>query len=68
MEKVSFDFSKAEYIRICDEAMLSDLQKQLLEDKIKGLSITAMSMKHHMSPETVSRQIRKIKKRILKVI
>jgi len=68
MEKVSFDFSKTEYLHICEEAMLSDLQKQLLEDKIKGLTIVEMSMKHNVSPETVSREIKKIKKKILKVI
>ena len=68
MEKISFDFSKTEYLHICEEAMLNDLQKQLLEDKIKGLSLVEMSMKHNVSPETVCRQMKKIKKRILKVI
>ena len=68
MDKVIFDFTKAEYIRICDEAMLSDLQKELFEDKIKGLTMIEMSIKHNISPETVKRQIQKIKKRILKVL
>ncbi len=68
MDKVKFDFTKAEYLRICDEAMLSDLQKELFEDKIKGLTVIEMSMKHNVSPETVKRNIKKIKKRILKVL
>ena len=68
MDKVNFDFTKSEYIRICEEAMLSDLQKELLEDKIKGLTIVEMSMKHSISPETIKRQMQKIKKRILKII
>lgn len=68
MDKVKFDFTKAEYLRICDEAMLSDIQKELFEDKIKGLTIIEMSIKHNTSPETVKRQIQKLKKRILKVL
>jgi len=68
MDKIKFDFTKTEYLRICDEAMLSDLQKELLEDKIKGLTIVEMSMKHSISPETTKRQIQKIKKRILKIV
>ncbi len=68
MDKVSFDFTKTEYLHICEEAMLSDLQKELLEDKIKGLSIIEMSQKHSISPETVSRQIKKMKDRMLKIL
>lgn len=68
MDKVNFDFTKAEYLRICDEAMLSDLQKEIFEDKIKGLTLVQMSMKHNISPETVKRQVQKVKKKILKVI
>lgn len=68
MEKVSFDFSKTEYLHICEEAMLNDLQKQLLEDKIMGLTIKEISMKRGASPEKVYREIKKMKKRILKVI
>ena len=68
MDKVSFDFTKSEYLHICEEAMLSDLQKALFEDKIKGLTIIEMSMKHSVSPEKAKREIQKIKKRIFKVI
>ena len=68
MDKLSFDFTKTEYLRICEEAMLSDLQKELLEDKIKGMTIVQMSMKHNVSTDVVSRNIRKIKNKILKMI
>ena len=68
MDKVSFDFTKTEYLHICEEAMLNDLQKKLFEDKIKGLTIIEMSMKHNISPETVKRNIKNIKKRILRII
>ena len=68
MNKICFDFTKTEYLRICDEAMLSDLQRELLEDKIKGLTIIEMSMKRNVSPEKVKREIGKIKHKILKII
>lgn len=68
MDKIKFDFTKTEYLRICDEAMLSNLQRELLEDKIKGLTIVEMSMKRGASPEKVKREIKKMKKKIFKVI
>lgn len=65
---MDFDFTKTEYLHICEEAMLNELQRKLLEDKIKGLTIIEMSIKHNTSPETVKREMKKIKKRIFKVI
>ena len=68
MEKVVFDFTKTEYEHICEEAMLNDLQRELLKDKIKGMTLVEMSIKHNISVETAKRQMAKIKKRILRVI
>lgn len=68
MDKLSFDFTKTEYLRISEEAMLTDLQKKVFEDKIKRLTITEMAQKHNVSPETVSRTIKQMKDRILKVL
>ena len=67
MDKITFNFTKSEYLKICDEAMLNDLQCKLLEDKIKGLTLVQMSMKHNVSIETVKREIKKIKNRLLKI-
>ena len=67
MDKVTFNFTKSEYLKICDEAMLNDLQCELLEDKIKGLTLVQMSLKHNISIETVKREIKKIKNRLLKI-
>jgi len=68
MDKISFDFTKTEYLRISEEAMLTELQKKLFEDKIKRLTIKEMAQKHNVSPETVSRNIKQMKDRILKVL
>lgn len=67
-DRLKYDFSKTEYLYLCEEAMLNDIQKQLLEDKIKGLTIIEMSIKHDLSPETINRYIKKMKNKILKVI
>lgn len=68
MSRFCYDFSRTEYNYICEEAMLNDKQKQMLEDKIHGLSTIQMADKYHDSPETIKRQIKKIKNKILKVI
>ena len=68
MDRLSYDYTKAEYLRICEEAMLPDLQKELLEDKIRGLTITEMSMKRGASPEKVKRELKKMNRRIRRVI
>lgn len=68
MDKLSFDFTKTEYLQICEDAMLSDLQVKLFEDKIKGLTQIEMSLKHGISLETTKREMKKIKNKILKVL
>lgn len=68
MRRFKYDFTKTEFLNICEEAMLNDLQKELLNDKIKGLSITEMSIKYNMSKETINRHIKKLKNKIMRVI
>ena len=68
MSRFCYDFSRTEYNYICEEAMLNDIQKQIFEDKIKGVSIIEMSFKYNVSPETIKRHVKKIKNKILKVI
>lgn len=68
MDKITFNFTKSEYLKICDEAMLNEFHCKLLEDKIKRLTITEMAQKHNVSPETISRNIKQMKDKILKVL
>lgn len=63
-----FDFTREEYELIKDKAMLNEELSQILEMKIKGYSITRISMELHISERTVSRRIRQLKKKIMKVI
>lgn len=43
-----FDFTKSDYERICQECMLDDEYKKLLEYKIKGYSIVKMADEQDM--------------------
>lgn len=63
-----FDFTKEEYELIKDKAMLDDELSQILEMKIKGYSITKMALELHTSERTISRRVKKLKKKIMKVI
>lgn len=68
-ENVSkLDFTKQEYEYFCEECMFNPLQRAILEDKIKELSIVEISMKHNISTSKVEREVRKIRNRILRVI
>ena len=63
-----FDFTKEEYELIKAKAMLNEELSAILEMKIKGYSITKMAIELHTSESTISRRIKKLKKKIMKVI
>lgn len=63
-----FDFSKTEYLKICDECMLNEEYCKLLEMKIKGCSRVKMAMELNVSEPTLDVMIRKLKKKIKKML
>lgn len=63
-----FDLTRKEYEQIKSKAMLNEELSQILEMKIKGYSITRISMELHISERTVNRRIRQLKKKIMRVI
>lgn len=63
-----FDFTRDEYNKIVDKCMLNDELSQILEYKIKGYSITKISMEMNMSERTVNRRVKQIKNKIMKSI
>lgn len=65
---LSFDFNKNEYNIIKDKLMLNEEMSKILELKIKGYSITKISLEMNMSESTVSRRIKQLKKKIMKII
>jgi len=63
-----FDFTKEEFEDISKRAMLNDELTKIFEMKIKGYSITKMSMELNMSERTVNRRIKELKKKIYRVL
>ncbi len=63
-----FEFTKTEYLQICEELMLNDDYKKLLEMKIKGYTRTKMADELHISTDTLDVMIRKLKKKITKIL
>ena len=63
-----FDLTKSEYEKICDELMLNEEYKKLLEMKIKCYTRTKMADELHISIDTLDKMIQKLKKKIMKII
>ena len=63
-----FEFNKSDYERICDECMLDEEYKKLLEYKIKGYSIVKMADELNCSQARVSVMVNKLKKKIRRII
>lgn len=65
---VRFEFTKSELEEISDKALLSPLQKNLIEYRIRNYSIIEMSMKEHKCEATIKKELHKAVKKIEKVI
>jgi DNA-binding Lrp family transcriptional regulator len=65
---MSFEFTREEFESISKRAMLNDELIKIFEMKIKGYSITKMSMELNMSERTVNRRIKELKKKIFRVL
>ena len=63
-----FNFDKEELKKLTDKVYLTDIQKRIIEYRIKEYSITKMAMLEHCSESTINREIKKIKNKIKKVI
>lgn len=67
-EGIKFDFTLKEYQYFCEQCMFSELQEKILEYKIRECSNIEISMKLHIGEATVTREVAKIKKKILKIL
>lgn len=63
-----FEFTREEFEEICKKAMLNEELTKIFEMKIKDYSNTKIAMVLHISDRTLSRRIKELKKKILKVI
>ena len=63
-----FEFTKSDYEKICNECMLDEEYKKLLEYKIKGYSIVKMADELNCSQARISVMVKKLKKKIRRII
>lgn len=65
---VQFNFTKEEVENIKSKIYLSEIQENIFEYKLKEYSITKMAMLENCSESTINRELKKLKKKIMKVI
>ena len=65
---LKLDFTKEEVNNIKNKTYFSELQERILEYRLKEYSITKMAILENCSESTISREIRKIKKKIIKAL
>lgn len=65
---LKLDFTKKEIEEIKSKIYLSEMEERVLEYRLKEYSITKMAMLEHCSEATISREIKKIKHKIMRVI
>lgn len=66
MSKLEFTKKEFEYLK--ENLMLNDEMAMILEMKIKGESITKMALELNTSESTISRRIKELKKKIMRII
>lgn len=65
---MKFNFTKKEVEDIKSKIYLSEIQERIFEYKLKEYSITKMAMLENCSESTINREIKKIKKKIMKIL
>ena len=62
------EFTKQEVEEIKSKIYLSELQEKIFEYRLKEYSITKMALMEKVSESTINRELKKVKKKIMKVI
>ena len=62
------EFSQPEIQEMKKKLYLSEMQERVLEYRLKEYSITKMAMLEHVSESTISRELRKLKRKVMKII
>lgn len=65
---LKLEFTKQEVDNIKSKVYFSDIQERIFEYRLKEYSITKMAILESCSESTINREIKKIKKKIMKVI
>ena len=62
------EFTKREVEEIKSKIYLSELQERIFDYRLKEYSITKMALLENVSESTINRELKKVKKKIMKVI
>lgn len=62
------EFTRQEVEQIKSKIYLSEIQERIFEYRLKEFSITKMAMLENVSESTINRELKKVKRKILKVI
>lgn len=62
------EFTKQEVNEIKDKIYLSEMQERIFEYRLKEYSITKMATLENCSESTINRELKKVKRKIMKVI
>lgn len=62
------EFTKQEVNEIKSKIYLSEMQERIFEYRLKEFSITKMAMLENVSESTINRELKKVKKKIMRVI
>ena len=65
---LKLEFTRQEVDEIKSKIYLSEMQERIFEYRLKEYSITKMAILENVSESTISRELNKIKKKIVKVI
>lgn len=62
------EFTKQEVNEIKSKIYLSEIQERIFEYRLKEYSITKMATLENCSESTINRELKKVKRKIMKVI
>lgn len=65
---LKLEFTKDEVNEIKSKVYLSEIQERIFEYRLKEYSITKMAMLENVSESTITRELKKLRKKIIKII
>jgi IS30 family transposase len=65
---LKLEFTRQEVDEIKSKIYLSEIQERIFEYRLKEYSITKMAMLENVSESTINRELKKVRKKILRVI
>ncbi len=65
---LKLEFTKEEVDILKSKIYLSEMQERIFEYRLREYSITKMAQLEHCSESTISRELNKIKKKIMRIL